>query len=299
MDRYIFILSLNVTIVDPQQNNITTIGVPNPSNIDRSNIGPSVTSPNALTPKSKKIIEQEEMLKKANENNAIIMKQLEGFNERIEARERKLEEEMTARERKLEQEMTALKMEKKLEVEEIKARELKLEQETRAREQKIELETREKVEEMKNAVAQSIAMQQDLANQLAEAQLVMTNPTQLATAVLTMTTEDTKATMEGLSTNLIPLPDKFVLSPPTSRQLENAHQNHYIKLFNSMLAKTALQAHDTSKANGLTDPTAMPDFTFTRKGHLVVWSEVVLVCEVKKDLKGSYHRAFGQVSPFF
>lgn len=62
-----------------------------------------------------------------------------------------------------------------------------------------------------------------------------------------------------------------------------------------MLAKTELAAHDGSVTNFLTGPTAKVDVVFTRKDHQVMWSEVVLVCEIKADIRASYSQAFGQV----
>ncbi len=67
-----------------------------------------------------------------------------------------------------------------------------------------------------------------------------------------------------------------------------------MKLLKAMLAKTELQAHDSSGANYLIAPVVKADFTFTRKRRHVVWSKVVLIGEIKKDVKKAYNNAFGQ-----
>jgi len=207
-----------------------------------------------------------------------LRKELKEMREEMKVRERKLE----AREAKLEEE-----------IKERKEREAKLEEEMRAmklREAKLEakFEANEaKLEEDKKEIQAKL---EDVENRLMESQFTTTNPTQLADSVLPLFKQDLEATMEGLNTQKIPLPKGLDLSPPS-----NAHQAHYNELFKKMLAKTELTAHNCSVANFLTEPNAKVDVVFTRKGRQVMWSEMVLLCEIKADIKASYKQAFGQV----
>jgi serine/threonine protein kinase len=164
---------------------------------------------------------------------------------------------------------------------------------------KHKLEIREeKEEQLKEEVERRNAeMNQkidELQKQLFESKFVTNNPTQLAAEILPMCHEDIKATMEGLSKKTIAFPKNLDLTPPSTDSLENAHQAHYGKMLKIMLAKTELQAHDSSGANYLIAPIAKADFTFTKKHRHVVWSEVVLIGEIKRDVKKAYSSAFGQ-----
>jgi hypothetical protein len=134
----------------------------------------------------------------------------------------------------------------------------------------------------------------ELQHMFASSQFTISNTIHIAEKVLPLTLENIDAVMEGLvsTTEINQLPQ--VLITPASEQSEQYHQTQITKLYDKLLLHTKLTAHDTSKS-GLTDPNAKIDHTITRKGYLYLWPEIVLVSEVKKDIKREHNDAFGQV----
>ena len=151
------------------------------------------------------------------------------------------------------------------------------------------MEEKQKVmeEELMGEVSELMDEVNELKTKLAEAQLVTTSPNQLAEHILSQCPNaDKESTMEGLNTDTIPIPKKYKPVAPSPNDKEIVHQKHYNKLFKKMLANSPLQAHDTSSKNCPKQPRKMMmDVTFTRKEHdPKLWSETVLVCEIKQNL---------------